>query len=94
MKKTILFLLLAMNINTFAGENEFGNDAKKSCTLATIKGDIAFKKSSERIDYEYATFEKAMLNGITHYIRAGHGVIVLEARENGKLLTSSYEKLI
>lgn len=65
--------------------------ADVACTLVTDKGDnIAFQKSSERLDGEYATYEKGKIDSITFYLRAGHGVIRLEARKAGKLLATAW----
>ncbi|WP_347358627.1 hypothetical protein [Bdellovibrio sp.] len=58
--------------------------------MVTTNDNVPFKASKEQPDREYATLEKASSNGVDFYLRAGHGVIRLEAWKSGKLMVSTF----
>jgi hypothetical protein len=60
-----------------------GNNVAFTCTTALAKTD----KDSER---EYAVAETASQDGITFYLRHGHGVVRLEAWVAGKRVATSF----
>ena len=53
-------------------------------------GNRPFAAARDQPDREYATFEKATHRGVTFYLRAGHGVIRLEAWQGKKRLASTF----
>ena len=64
--------------------------AEQTACVITTEGNVAFSKSTDQLDREYGTLEKAKSDGITFYLRAGHGVIRLEAWKNGKLVANTF----
>lgn len=58
------------------------------CTITT--NETSFKASKEQPDREYATLEKGSANGFDFYLRAGHGVVRLEAWKSGKLVVNTF----
>jgi len=81
--KSIFALIMLMTVAISA------NAAQTAC-IVTTKGNVPFQVSAEQPDREYATYEKAVSLGITFYLRAGHGVIRLEAWKAGQLFANSF----
>ncbi len=83
----ILNVLVSMS--TLLSATAFG--AQSACvTFDSKNNNVAFTKTNDQPDREYGSLEKAKSKGITFYLRAGHGVIRLEAWKNGKLLANTF----
>jgi hypothetical protein len=81
--KSVFALVISMTLGASA------NAAQTAC-IVTTKGNVPFQVLGEQPDHEYATYEKAVSLGITFYLRAGHGVIRLEAWKDGQLFANSF----
>ncbi|RYZ89454.1 MAG: hypothetical protein EOP06_09330 [Proteobacteria bacterium] len=60
-----------------------------ACTLTTT-ANFPFHKSQQQPDSEYATLEAATSKGVFFYLRAGHGVIRLEAWRSGRIVAATF----
>ncbi len=69
--------------------SNFAFAAESACSVIGKEG-VEFTKSSKGPAEEYANYENATFKGITFYLRAGHGVIRLEAWKSGKFIAGAW----
>lgn len=63
------------------------------CNLNANNQIIDFNKSKESISAEYKTYEKGEFSDIQFYLMGGHGVFILEAQRNNKMIASTFYSL-
>jgi len=86
MKSFIAFSVFALSLATFSN----ASFAESSCGIAGTDPTIEFKKATTQNDEEYLTLETVTHQGVTFYLKAGHGVGLLQAFINKKRVAGTF----
>lgn len=86
MKSLIAFSVFALSLATFSSTSF----AESSCVIAGTEPTIEFKKATTQNDKEYLTLETVTYQGVTFYLKAGHGVGLLQAFVSNKRVAGTF----
>lgn len=79
--------LIALSIATFSQES---SAYEASCVITGTEPTIYFKQATTQNDQEYYSIETATHQGVTFFLKAGHGVARLEAFINKKRTATTF----